>query len=36
MRFLFLILSFNLIMSSSNDLVNKEVGQNQFFILQTM
>ena len=41
MRFLsfssfFLILSFKLIMSSSNDLANREVGQDQSFILQAM
>ena len=41
MRFLsfssfFLILSFKLIMSSSNDLANGEVGQDQSFILQAM
>ena len=34
--FIFLILTFNLIMSSSNDLTNREVGQNQSFILQTI
>ena len=32
----FLIISFNLIMSSSNDLANREVGQDQSFILQAM
>ena len=35
-RFVFVILSFNLIMSSSNDLANREVGQDQSFILQAM
>ena len=35
MRFFSLILSFNLIMSLSNDLANREVGQDQSFILQT-
>ena len=34
--FFFLILSFKLIMSSSNDLANREVGQDQSFILQAM
>ena len=32
----FLILSFNLIMSSSNNLANREVGQDQSFMLQVM
>ena len=32
----FLILSFNLIMSSSNDLANMEVGQDQSFTLQAI
>ena len=36
MRFIFLILSFNLIMSLGNDLANREVGQDQSFILQAM
>ena len=34
--FFFLFLSFNLIMSSSNDLANREVGQDQSFIVQAM
>ena len=32
----YLILSFNLIMSSSNDLANREVRQDQSFIMQAM
>ena len=32
----FLILAFNLIMSSSNDLANRKVRQDQFFIVQAM
>ena len=36
MRFIFLILSLDLIMSSSNDHENKEEGQDQAFILQSI
>ena len=36
MRFLLVILSSDLIMSSSNDHANREEGQDQSFILQVM
>ena len=36
MRFLLVILSSELIMSSSNDHANREEGQDQSFILQVM